>query len=175
MTLRAAATEDGASLTADDPTAVKAFGCGYLEANDSGATAKVNVNDGVVTVIVTAARRQDHRRPTSVKLVKEDCTGRVHRHFRRRCVAEGKLALETGKSVKLTATVTPTDADDAAVSWSVEGDAVTVDKTGLVKAVKAGTRNSNRDRRRQDRFHHRDCYRPGRSSGTFRWFRRHHR
>ena len=53
-------------------------------------------------------------------------------------MAEGKLALETGKSVKLTATVTPTDADDAADSWSVEGDAVTVDKTGLVKAVKAG-------------------------------------
>ncbi|HCQ25507.1 MAG TPA: glycosyl hydrolase, partial [Bifidobacterium longum] len=134
--LAAAATEDGASLTVDDPTAVKASDV-VFEANDSGATAKVNVNDGVVTVIVTAADGKTTETYT-VKLVKKTVPVESIAIFGDG-VAEGKLALETGKSVKLTATVTPTDADDAAVSWSVEGDAVTVDKTGLVKAVKAGT------------------------------------
>ena len=97
----------------------------------------MNVNDGVVTVIVTAADGKTTETYT-VKLVKKTVPVESIAIFGDG-VAEGKLALETGKSVKLTATVTPTDADDAAVSWSVEGDAVTVDKTGLVKAVKAGT------------------------------------
>ena len=50
------------------------------------------------------------------------------------------LSLETGKTGQLTASVAPTNATNKAVSWSSDTTAVaTVDKTGKVTAVKAGT------------------------------------
>jgi len=50
------------------------------------------------------------------------------------------LSLETGKSAKLTATVTPSDASDKSVSWtSSDGSIASVDNAGNVKAVSAGT------------------------------------
>ena len=48
------------------------------------------------------------------------------------------LDLAVGQTVKLTATVTPEDATDKTVTWSVAGDAVTVDN-GTVTAVAPGT------------------------------------
>lgn len=55
-------------------------------------------------------------------------------------VADGKLVLKEGGSVKLTAIVSPDDATDKAVSWFPSDESVaTVDKDGNVKAVKAGS------------------------------------
>ncbi len=49
-----------------------------------------------------------------------------------------EAALTVDDTLQLEATVSPADATDSTVAWSVEGDAVTVDD-GLVTAVKAGT------------------------------------
>lgn len=50
------------------------------------------------------------------------------------------LSLEEGATGQLTASVSPTDATDKAVSWSSDTTTVaTVDNTGKVTAVKAGT------------------------------------
>lgn len=50
------------------------------------------------------------------------------------------LSLDTGKTGQLTASVAPTDATNKAVSWSSDTTTVaTVDNTGKVTAVKAGT------------------------------------
>lgn len=52
------------------------------------------------------------------------------------------LSVETGKTGQLTATVAPANATNKAVSWSSDNtDVVTVDNTGKVTAVKAGTAN----------------------------------
>lgn len=52
------------------------------------------------------------------------------------------LALDTGKTGVLKATVAPNNATNKAVSWSSDATAVaTVDNTGKVTAVKAGTCN----------------------------------
>lgn len=52
------------------------------------------------------------------------------------------LALDTGKTETLMATIAPTNATNKAVSWSSDTTAVaTVDNTGKVTAVKAGTCN----------------------------------
>ena len=55
-------------------------------------------------------------------------------------VAGGKLSLETGATAQLSATVNPSNATDRTVAWSSSNTAVaTVDKTGKVTGVKAGT------------------------------------
>ncbi|GBG94642.1 hypothetical protein LFYK43_11010 [Ligilactobacillus salitolerans] len=52
------------------------------------------------------------------------------------------LSLEEGATGQLTATVAPTDATNKTVSWSSDKTTVaTVDNTGKVTAVKAGTAN----------------------------------
>ncbi|MDR2887329.1 MAG: Ig-like domain-containing protein, partial [Bacteroidales bacterium] len=48
------------------------------------------------------------------------------------------LYLNTGQTIQLTATVTPGDATNRAVTWQAAGDDATVDQTGTVTAVKAG-------------------------------------
>ena len=50
------------------------------------------------------------------------------------------LSLETGKTSQLTATVNPTNATNKNVTWSCSDESIaTVDQTGKVTAVKAGT------------------------------------
>ena len=51
-----------------------------------------------------------------------------------------EVAMIKGETLKLTATVTPTDADDTAVAWTTSDEAVaTVDDEGNVTAVATGT------------------------------------
>ena len=47
--------------------------------------------------------------------------------------------MTVGQSVGLGVTVTPEDAVDQSVTWTVAGDAVSVGEDGTVKALKAGT------------------------------------
>ncbi len=54
-------------------------------------------------------------------------------------VKDGKLDMTVGQSVGLGVTVTPEDAVDQSVTWTVAGDAVSVGEDGTVKALKAGT------------------------------------
>ncbi|MCF2561229.1 Ig-like domain-containing protein [Bifidobacterium boum] len=55
-------------------------------------------------------------------------------------VSNGKLSLEKGKSVQLTATVNPSNATNRTVTWSSSNASVaSVTGTGYVSAVKAGT------------------------------------
>ena len=54
-------------------------------------------------------------------------------------VKDGKLDMTVGQSVGLDVTVTPEDAVDQSVTWTVAGDAVSVGENGTVKALKAGT------------------------------------
>ena len=54
-------------------------------------------------------------------------------------VKDGKLDVTVGQSVGLGVTVTPEDAVDQSVTWTVAGDAVSVGEDGTVKALKAGT------------------------------------
>ena len=55
-------------------------------------------------------------------------------------IAGGDVSLEVGASKQLSATVSPSNATDRAVSWKSSNTAVaTVDASGNVKAVKAGT------------------------------------
>ena len=52
---------------------------------------------------------------------------------------EDDQELEIGDTVQLTAVVQPSDATDKSVTWSSDNEAATVDETGLVTAVAAGT------------------------------------
>jgi alpha-amylase len=55
-------------------------------------------------------------------------------------VSSGKLALNTGDTSTLSATVSPSNATDASVSWSSSDSSVaSVDSSGKVTGVKAGT------------------------------------
>lgn len=55
-------------------------------------------------------------------------------------VSPSTASIFTGNTKQLTATVTPDDADVSTVTWSSDNEAVaTVDQTGLVTAVSAGT------------------------------------
>ncbi|MFR9114834.1 MAG: NPCBM/NEW2 domain-containing protein [Bifidobacterium bifidum] len=54
-------------------------------------------------------------------------------------VKDGKLDMTVGQSVGLGVTVTPEDAVDQSVTWTVAGDAVSVGEDGTVKALKVGT------------------------------------
>ncbi|WP_082440276.1 beta-1,3-specific beta-L-arabinofuranosidase [Bifidobacterium aesculapii] len=136
--LEAAASKDGAELTVDDPAAVKESDVAAT-VNEANAKTAVTIADGVVLVKVTAADGKTVKTYT-VKLVKkvvkvESVT------ISGDGVADGKLALETGKTAQLTATVAPENADDKTVTWKVtEGEGVvTVGANGLVTAAKAGT------------------------------------
>ena len=51
-------------------------------------------------------------------------------------VKDGKLDMTVGQSVGLDVTVTPEDAVDQSVTWTVAGDAVSVGENGTVKALK---------------------------------------
>ena len=51
-------------------------------------------------------------------------------------VKDGKLDMTVGQSVGLGVTVTPEDAVDQSVTWTVAGDAVSVGEDGTVKALK---------------------------------------
>ena len=136
--LEAAASKDGASLTVDDPAAVKESDVAAT-VNEANAKAAVTIADGVVLVKVTAADGKTVKTYT-VKLVKK--TVKVESvTISGDGVADGKLALETGKTAQLTATVAPENADDKTVTWKVtEGEGVvTVGANGLVTAAKAGT------------------------------------
>ena len=53
-------------------------------------------------------------------------------------LSQNELTLAVGKTATLTATVGPENATDKTVTWTVDGDAVTVNN-GTVTAVKAGT------------------------------------
>ena len=60
---------------------------------------------------------------------------------------QAELSLYTGKTATLTATVTPENATNKAVTWKSSDDTIaTVDNNGKVTAVKEGTAH-----------HHRNC------------------
>lgn len=118
------ATNKAVTFKSDNPNVIAVDSQGNIMAVGVG-TAKITVTavDGgwsaSVTITVKAAG------PTAVTGVKLDKTS---------------LDMSVGETVKLTATVEPSDADNKGVSWkSSASDVATVDNNGNVNAVKAGT------------------------------------
>ena len=88
----------------------------------SGSKWTKDTNDYVIGALTVDGSTSGIRHVTGVSL---DKTG---------------LTMEEGAEVQLSATVTPEDADDQSVTWESDTPAVaTVDETGKVTAVKAGT------------------------------------
>lgn len=118
------ATNKAVTFKSDNPNVIAVDSQGNIMAVGVG-TAKITVTavDGgwsaSVTITVKAAG------PTAVTGVKLDKTS---------------LDMAVGETVKLTAIVEPSDADNKGVNWkSSATDVATVDNNGNVKAVKAGT------------------------------------
>ena len=86
------------------------------------ATITVTTKDGSKTAVCTVTVKNPVISITGVKLDKT------------------ALTLDTGKTQKLTATVSPTNATNKSVTWKSSNTAIaTVASDGTVKAVKAGT------------------------------------
>ncbi len=131
LTVGSGTYADGvATITADLASVITAQYADYLfnsinvvaMVSYDDADAKVDMYIGDVTVTATPAEVEpDPVYVTSISISET-------------------LALETGASETLTATVTPNDADDVTVSWKSSKESVaTVDANGKVTAVAAGT------------------------------------
>ena len=110
-------------FTVDDDATIGAECEVSLKNMQLAAGSTQNYDDISSTVEVTTAKVKIVAKPVAVTGVTIDET----------------LSLKTGESKDLTVTVNPSDATNKEVTFSVTGDAVTVDANGKVTGVKKGT------------------------------------
>ena len=104
----------------------------WSSSNEGVAT----VVDGIVTAVGCGKATITVTTADGAKVA--ECEVTVYQSVWGVSLSVASLEMKPGESKQLTATISPIDATNQNVTWSVDGDCVTVDETGLVVALSAG-------------------------------------